>query len=242
MRPLKFFWKGSRLRMNEQTTSFVRIRDDLAAGKRVLILVRHAERPRINNEDPSFGDSLGLTAEGERTAHAFGQSLAHAVCDVQFRASPLQRTMRTAECIAKGMGIENASITPDAIVGNDCAFVVDQYQMWELFRDGSFFKAMGTYLTMGEQRGFREIHAAADRFEHDMLARFKGQLGIFVTHDLYIAAFLQAKGIKTDFNRETWPHFLDAAVLTEEGAEEWRLEFFRSGLSDGICGVEVQQA
>ncbi len=225
--------------MSEESTSFARIRADLAAGRRVLILVRHAERPRINNEDPSFGDSLGLTAEGERTAREFGKALAQVSREVQFRASPLQRTLRTAECIAEGMGIPKAPIPTDPIVGNDCAFVVDQHQMWELFRDGSFFKAMGTYLTEGRQRGFREIHEAADLFERDMLSRFKGKLGIFVTHDLYIAAFLQAKGIKTDFNRETWPHFLDAAVLTEENAGHWRLEFFRSGLSDGICGVEV---
>ena len=37
---------------------------ELRGGNRVLLLVRHAERPHIDNEDPSFGAALGLTDEG----------------------------------------------------------------------------------------------------------------------------------------------------------------------------------
>jgi len=36
------------------------IRRELGEGNRVLLLVRHGERPQIDNEDPTFGAALPL--------------------------------------------------------------------------------------------------------------------------------------------------------------------------------------
>ena len=219
------------------------IRRELGEGNRVLLLVRHGERPQIDNEDPTFGAALPLTSAGREMSRAFGAALKGSAADVRFRASPLLRTVQTAAFIAEGMGLGTPEIPTDPVVGNSCAFVADEHEVWEVFRDGAFFARMDEYLHTGRQRGFHPLASAAANYEREQLARFTtGQLGIFTTHDLYIAAYLHAKGVKTDFSRADWPRFLDAAALigTPDGA--WRTEYVRSGFSDGICGVRSVSA
>ena len=90
----------------------------LRAGNRVLLMTRHAERPHIDHEDPSFGAELPLTADGEEMSRAFGRLIRPFADDVQFASSPLRRTMMTAECIAEGMGIAHPDISPEDALGN----------------------------------------------------------------------------------------------------------------------------
>ena len=54
------------------------VRGELASGCRVLLFVRHAERPKIAYEDKTFGGELPLTANGERMSVEFGRLLAGA--------------------------------------------------------------------------------------------------------------------------------------------------------------------
>ena len=60
---------------------------------------------------------------------------------------------------------------------------------------------------------------------------------VVATHDLYIAAYLAARGAYNDRSRDTWPHFLDAAatLVAPDGTRRYAL--VRTGLSDGIVGV-----
>lgn len=215
------------------------IRHALEEGNRVLLLVRHGERGVINADDPTFGATIPLTESGRAMSRAFGAALRGATEDVQFRASPLLRTVQTAACIAEGMGIAAPEIPTDSVVGNSCAFVEDERKVWELFRDGSFFAQMIEYMHSGVQYGFHPLEEAAANYEQEQLARLTGTLGIFTTHDLYIAAFLYAKGVKTDFSRTEWPRFLDAAAIIIDSRGTRRVEYLRSGLSTGICGVRT---
>lgn len=41
------------------------LKDELRRGARVALLIRHAERPKMDPDDPTFGDALELTYEGE---------------------------------------------------------------------------------------------------------------------------------------------------------------------------------
>ncbi len=213
------------------------IRRELEEGNRVLLLVRHGERSVIDHEDPSFGAAIPLTPNGVAMSRAFGAALRGAATDVQFRASPLLRTVQTAALIAEGMGIAAPDIPTDPVVGNSCAFVTDEHEVWEDFRDGRFFDKMLEYMHTGELRGFAPFANAADKYEAEQLVRFTAKFGIFTTHDIYIAAFLYAKGVKTDFSSTDWPRFLDAAaiILSPNGIR--RVEYVRSGFSDGIRGV-----
>ena len=104
-------------------------------------------------------------------------------------------------------------------------------------RDGSFFQRMGEYMQAGEQRGFNPLAPATDAFEEYALSVFSAQLGVFATHDVYVAAFLHARGVKTDFNPDNWPRFLDSAAIVLRPDGERRYIFVRAGLSPLACGV-----
>jgi len=224
----------------ENTTTIIgldTVRDELALGNRVLLLVRHAERPHIDHEDPTFGGELPLTENGERMSVAFGVALKGASDEVQFRASPLRRTVMTAEGIAKGMGLSQAEIPQDDAIGNGSVFITDLLAVWDLFRDKRFFDHMNEYMAKGTIRGFAPNAEAAAKYEEYVLGLFTGRLGIFTTHDVFIAAYLYAKGVKTDWNPMNWPRFLDAAAIIVGPTGERRYALLRAGLSDQATGV-----
>ena len=206
-------------------------------GCRVLLLVRHAERPKIDGDDPTFGEALPLTDEGMRTSRLFGDRLRDVAEGVQFLSSPLRRTRLTAEGIAEGMGLVSPEIPDDPLLGNSSFYFSDQHEVFELFRDGSFFEKIFAYMADGRQRGFREIREASDAFEAWAMERFTGALGVFATHDLYIGAFLHARGVKRDWTVANWVRFLDAAAILVEPDGTRRYALLRAGLSEGVMGV-----
>ena len=213
------------------------VRALLRAGNRVLLMTRHAERPHIDHEDPSFGATLPITANGEEMSRAFGRILRDCAPVVQFASSPLRRTMMTTECIAEGMGVAHADIAPCDALGNGTFYFADQHAVWEEFRDGSFFRKCFAYFENGTYRGFAELHAATDALEEWCLAHFTAPVAVFTTHDLYIAAFLAARRVVARFTEANWPRFLDSAaiVLAPDGTR--RYAFVRAGLSDRATGV-----
>ena len=210
---------------------------ELDGGSRALLMVRHAERPHIDHDDPTFGEDLPLTDRGVETAVRFGRALARFSGDVQFLSSPLRRTRMTAECIARGMGVPDAPIPTDGLLGNSSFYFSDQREVFELFRDGSFFEKIFSYFASGAMRGFNEIGEATDRLEEWCLARFSARLGVFTTHDLYVGAYLHARKVKTDFDVSSWLRFLDSAAifLRPDGSRGYAL--VRAGLSDRCVGV-----
>lgn len=218
------------------------VRARLEQGNRVLLVVRHAERPKIDGEDKTFGAALPLTPAGERMSEDFGRLLKGAAQDVQFLASPLKRTVLTARFIARGMGIAEPEIPTDAAIGNESAYIADELKVWELFRDGSFFSKMFDYFARGTQTGFNDLVPATEAFEAYCLSRFTGRLGIFTSHDVYLAAFAKGSGLIAELTKANWPRFLDAIafVLRPDGTRD--RVFVRAGLTDGICGVEVGAA
>ena len=213
------------------------VRALLREGNRVLLMTRHAERPHIDHEDPSFGAELPITANGEEMSRAFGRALRDCAPVVQFASSPLRRTMMTTECIAEGMGVAQPDIVPCDALGNGTFYFADQHAVWEEFRDGSFFRKCFAYFESGTYRGFAELHAATDALEEWCLVHFTAPFAVFTTHDLYIAAFLAARSVVARFTEANWPRFLDSAaiILAPDGTR--RYAFVRAGLSDRATGV-----
>ena len=209
----------------------------LRAGNRVLLMTRHAERPHIDHEDPSFGQELPITENGQAMSRAFGEMFRPLADVVQFASSPLRRTMMTTECIAEGMGIAHPDIAPCDALGNGTFYFADPHAVWEEFRDGSFFRKCFAYFEKGTFRGFAELHAATDALEAWCLAHFTAPFAVFTTHDLYIAAFLAARNVIPRFTEANWPRFLDSAaiVLAPDGMRRYAL--VRAGLSDRVTGV-----
>ena len=210
---------------------------ELDRGNRVLLMVRHAERPPISDDDPTFGQTLPLTETGRQTSRQLGELLRDQAAGAQFLSSPLLRTVMTAEGIAAGMGLPDAPIPTAPELGNSSFYFSDQREDYELFSQSDFFDEIFRYMARGTLRGFNEIHAASDRLEAWCLERFTGRLGIFTTHDLYIGAYLHARGVETHFTRANWLRFLDAAaiILAPDGTRRYAL--MRAGLSDRCTGV-----
>ena len=197
----------------------------LDRGDRVLLMVRHAERPPISDDDPTFGETLPLTETGQQTSRQFGEMMRAYAGGTQFLASPLLRTVMTAQGIAAGMGIPNAPIPTAPELGNSSFYFSNQREVYELFRQSDFFDEIFGYLARGTLRGFNEIHAASDRLEEWCLERFTGRLGIFTTHDLYNGAYLTARGAVKSFTEDTWVQFLDAAaiIISPDGRRRYAL-------------------
>lgn len=205
-------------------------------GVRCALQVRHAERPRIDPNDPSFGDALAITEEGVRTSLELGKLLKAFACDVSFCSSPLRRTVMTCEMIAEGMGLKNPPILKDGCLGNETFYFKDPAEVLDVFKPENFFNACFKYYREGEMRGFHNLFEASERLESWLLERLDKKLLIATTHDCYIAAFIAAK-TRLEFTRENWTRFLDggAILIYPDGTKSYRL--VRAGLSQGICGV-----
>lgn len=77
---------------------------------------------------------------------------------------------------------------------------------------------MAVYLS-GEQKGYRPLAQATDEMERrllDLNVENKPLL-LAVTHDINVASFLAGRGVVSSFSDETWPHYLDAAVIMDDG-------------------------
>jgi len=217
--------------------------DDIAAelkkGTRVILQVRHAERPKMDPNDPTFGDALHLTAEGARTSRLFGERLRAFADSVQFYASPLTRTRETAALVAEGMGLEDAAIPTEEKLGNGSFYYADAAAVLDVFKPQNFFPACFEYFASGKMRGFNDLYEASDALEAWLFERFTKRLFIVVTHDCYIAAFLTARKAYGPFTRETWTRFLDAGAILVDPDGTRRYALVRTGLSSGIVGIKL---
>ena len=209
---------------------------EIRRGARVALMVRHAERPKMDPDDPTFGDALELTYDGTRTAKKLGTMLREFAGDVQFAASPLTRTRMTAACIAEGMGVPDAAVPTDELLGNGSFYYENAAEVLEVFKPKNFFPACIEYFHTAHQRGFRELYAATDEFEKWIDARWKSRLFLIATHDLYIAAFLYARKVG-EFSKENWTRFLDGGAVIDGTDGKRRYALVRTGLSTGIVGV-----
>jgi broad specificity phosphatase PhoE len=210
---------------------------ELKAGSRVALQLRHAERPKLDPNDPSFGDILPITAEGVRTSLELGRRLSQFKDVVRFVSSPLRRTQMTASAVAEGMEAQVIEIPTDELLGNGSFYYTDPEKVLEVMNAREFFSACTEYYTKGILPGFAPLGEAADACERWLLERLDRQLLVATTHDVYIAAFLAARGVVESFSRDNWPRFLDGAAIIVEPGGARRYEFVRTGLSTGIVGV-----
>lgn len=201
----------------------------LEGGGRVTILVRHAERPPIAPGDRTFGASLPLTARGWSDARQFGATLARELQpkSVAFYACGTFRTLQTACGMAMGLDLAETGTAIERKVrladflGSESPFFGSVEERMALAAQGRYHERLNDYFHSGEQRGYRPLKAAADLMERqlDALHDDDWPLVVAVTHDINVAAFLAARGVVDSFTDETWPGYLDAAVIIGHSKE-----------------------
>ena len=86
-----------------------------------------------------------------------------------------------------------------------------------LIAEGRYQERLNDYFANGVQRGYNPLTESTDKME----ATVRGfdapvsELVLAVTHDVNIGCFLAGRKVITSFSEETWPYYLDAAVMVE---------------------------
>ena len=215
----------------------VEMKDALDSGNRVTLLIRHAERPPLDPNDKTFGASLSLTENGWRWARNFGLMLANNLQpkSVAFYASETFRTLQTACAMAMGLdgvgtgrAIERKVRLAD-FLGSESPFFGSAEERMALAAEGDYHDRLNHYFRLGRLRGFKPFVRAAKRMERclDGLHEKEWPLVVAVTHDINVAAFLAARSVVDTFSGETWPDYLDAAVIIKPGKGDAKYFYLR---------------
>jgi len=189
----------------------------LHRGERVAVLLRHAERPPLEKDDPTFGKTLSLTENGRAQAETLGFLLAQfgGKATVEVLSSDTRRCQETARIVARELRVRDGVIT-EPLLGDDSPYFGDVSERMKLADESDYRAAQNAYFQTGTQRGFKPLAEATDRLEAFIWAPRKrregAQLAILVTHDINVASFLAGRKVVTRFEECDWPGFLDAAV------------------------------
>lgn len=195
--------------------SYDQIMKDLARGSSVALMIRHAERPHIDRSDPTFGETLPLTPDGEAAAISLGNLLVPIASETSFASSPMSRTRMTARKIAEGMGICRPQVDEYDVLGNSSFYFTDQRELFEAFQGHDIYPMMERYLQGGPLAGLGDMSVATERLERWIDKHRRGRLSIFVTHDLYTAAFLTVRRV-AEFTARRWIGFLEGAAVIDD--------------------------
>lgn len=187
---------------------------ELAEGSRVAMMVRHAERPHIDRNDPTFGETLALTPAGAKAAFELGRMFGAFAADAEFHSSPMNRTRATARGIADGMGIADAEVREWEELGNGSFYFTDQHALFEAFKGRDIYPMMDGWLHGQPLAGLGDMGEATDRLEEWIDAHWSRRFAVFATHDLYNAAFLTVRGA-AEFTAKKWFGFLESAAIID---------------------------
>ena len=201
----------------------VGMKETLENGGSVTLLIRHAERPPLDPTDKTYGARLPITERGWSMARELGCALSHTVRprSVAFHASSTLRTIETAYAMSLGMDEPGSGCVVEKVVriseflGGDSPFFGSAEERWALVAEGHYHDRLNEYFRCGHMRGYRPLKGAMEEME-SLLAGLpggEGGLTVAVTHDINVAAYLAGRGVVPSFTEETWPGFLDAAVI-----------------------------
>lgn len=201
------------------TIDLSHVRTFLDQGHRVALFIRHSERPPISPDDKEFGQHLGLTPHGVELARAAGRHFA-GVDDAAFSASPMDRCRLTAHHFAQGMGIADPKVADADTLGVRGFYYEDPYAVQDLMRRQGYMAYMADYLRDGIARHSRPIGPATAQTADWLKAQTTTRLGVYVSHDIFIASFLTGLRMRT-FTAENWVGFLHGAALVRTSEADW---------------------
>ena len=207
------------MRISTNLIDLTHVRDFLKHGHRVVLFIRHSERPPIRTDDKEFGRTLGLTPRGVEMARQAGARLS-GFRDVRFLSSPMARCQLTAHHFAEGMGLTHAVVEDADPLGVRGFYYDDPYAVQDLMRKQGYMAYMLEYLRDGIAPFSRPIGPATEQTAEWMRCAATAKLNIFVSHDIFIASFLTGLNIRT-FSAEDWVGFLHGAALVHSAESGW---------------------
>ncbi len=178
-----------------------------------LILIRHAERPEI--KDNEVGLDVLLTEQGKQDTRAFAQGLDDPI--VSIKTSPIERCVQTAEIIAAETGYSVDKIEPSHLLG-DPGFIIENGALaWKQWQEKGH-TVINEHLLSAPQAlpGFVGFTDAIKTVKHAMIEAFRSSedgTHIWVTHDTMLATFV-SRTQKTPLTLSEWPHFLGHVIVT----------------------------
>jgi broad specificity phosphatase PhoE len=187
------------------------------AGRRVGLVVRHAERHPIT--DLQDHHTLLLTSHGHAMADESGQALArHVLPAGRLRAvhSPVERCAQTARGLVQGArsaGAEAVVVGADTVLGDP--FLLDRRRALAHAQDlgHQFLRA---WFSGAAPEGMLQDHRAAARdqlaaVQRHLMSSTPDDVVVFVSHDWNIAI---VREVALQFAYElSWPGFLDGVVV-----------------------------
>ena len=199
------------------------VRAWLAGGARVVLYLRHAERPPLDPADPTFGEGLALTGPGERQARALGEALHGVVHDARLLASPMERTRRTARLIGDAVGATEATVedAPAIGVGNVFTDAGDAHR--EMGRVGVMNYIFG-YLDAGTAPHACPVREATSLAVEWIQHAATEQFNLYCGHDLTIATALTGLDL-AHFQADNWLPFLTGLVMVDHNGQ-WQNHWF----------------
>lgn len=207
------------MKVYTETIDFKRIKQFLAEGCKVSLLIRHSERPAITPGDTTFGHSLALTPRGEAMSRAAGRLLAGPY-DVRFLSSPMVRCQMTAACLAEGMGCAEAEVVDEPILGLKNFYYdnIDELP-GEMMRRG-YIQYMLDYLRTGSALYSHDVAVATPQMVAWLQRMTTRQLNVLVSHDIFVAALLAGIKART-YTAENWVGFLHSAAVINTLGGGW---------------------
>lgn len=202
-----------------ETIDLPQIRAVLEHGGRVALFIRHSERPAIHAEDKDFGRHLGLTPHGIELARAAGRHLA-GFRDARFMASPMTRCRLTARYFAEGMGFDAPLVEDADTLGVRGFFYDDPYAVQEIMRQRGYMAYMLDYLRDGVAPHSKPIGPATAQTIDWLTTQTTARLGVFVSHDIFIASVLTGLNMRT-YTADNWVGFLHGAAFIHTPDDGW---------------------
>ena len=198
-----------------------------ASSLRCVALVRHGQRPAISVDDPTYGENLPLTAEGEALARACGRDLAAAGPGREvwaFVASRLLRTRLTAACAAEAFGAGAGDVAVSEEASLPGLWIVDQDATHRFYEAEGPVPYTDRLMRDGWAEGYRPV-GESTRLAMEWVGRGFGARCAFVaTHDVFLALLMNGLGVDR-FRTDRWVGFLQGCALFERADGGWDAEF-----------------
>lgn len=202
-----------------------------AKGYRVSLVFRHAERFKIDPNDPDWGNSVALTTNGIQQAEKLGMLL-RGFENYTFYSSPLLRCRQTLESSIKHMLIGQPEIVNSSLLGDPGAYW-DGTPHHEEPMKKDYIGYCEAYMEKGKIPGMLPLEETSKEFMNWIHTSSTTFLNLFCTHDLFVAMLLDYLGLRIP-NRQHWVNYIEGfAILTApNGNIDYQLF---QGMGESLC-------